>query len=76
MRYASHNKTFPFPPPEDLAAVDPSWIEVHLTATDPGGLSHTVSRTYPPRKVSITLAATPTGPNLTLNGSAVTPPFL
>lgn len=50
------------------------WIEVSLTATDPGGLSHTVSRTYLPRNVSVTLAATPAGPNLTLNGSSVTPP--
>ena len=23
--------TFPFPAPEDLSAVDSSWIEVHLT---------------------------------------------
>jgi glucose/arabinose dehydrogenase len=67
--------SFPFPPPEDLSAVDTSWIEVHLTATDSGGLSHTVSRTYLPRKVSLTLAATPAGPSPTLNGSSVTPPF-
>ncbi len=46
-----------------------------LTATDPGALSHTVSRTYLPRKVSVALAATPAGPNLTLNGSTVAPPF-
>jgi glucose/arabinose dehydrogenase/PKD repeat protein len=67
--------TFAYPPPEDLSAVGTSWIEVHLTATDTGGLTHTVSRNYLPRKVDLTLAVTPAGPGLTLNGSAVTPPF-
>jgi glucose/arabinose dehydrogenase len=67
--------TFPYPAPEDLSAVDNSWIEVYLTATDSGGLTHTASRNYLPRKVSLNLATSPAGPGLTLNGSAVTAPY-
>ena len=51
--------TFPYPAPEDLSAVDNSWIEVHLTATDSGGLTDTASRRYLPRKVRLTLASSP-----------------
>ena len=67
--------TFPFPAPEDLSAVDTSWVEVHLTATDSGGLTHTASRNYLPKKIRLTLASAPTGLGLTLNGSAVTAPY-
>jgi glucose/arabinose dehydrogenase len=67
--------TFAYPAPEDLSAVDTSWIEVHLTATDTGGLTHTVQRDYLPKKVSLTLASSPAGPSLTLNGSSVSPPY-
>jgi hypothetical protein len=38
-------------------------------------VAQTVSRSYLPQKVTLTLAVTPAGPGLTLDGSAVTPPF-
>jgi glucose/arabinose dehydrogenase len=84
-RHASHTHpwaagtgasiTFAYPAPEDASAVDDSWIEVHLTATDSGGLSQTVQRDYLPKKVRLTVASSPAGLGLTVNGSPVTAPF-
>lgn len=69
-----NNLTFTAPAPEDLAATTNSFLEVILTATDSGGLSGTVTRNVQPRTVSITLATSPAGLSLTVNGTAVTGP--
>jgi glucose/arabinose dehydrogenase/PKD repeat protein len=69
-----NNLTFTAPAPEDLAATTNSFLEVILTATDSGGLSSSVSRNVQPRTVAITLATSPSGLNLTVNGTAVTGP--
>ncbi len=69
-----NNLTFPAPAPEDLAAATNSYLEVILTATDSGGLAGTTNRNVQPRIVSITLATSPSGLNLSVNGTAVTGP--
>ncbi len=66
--------TITAPPPEDLAATTNSYLVLYLTATDARGLSRTVSQRLDPRKVSITLATSPTGLKLGLNGSTITAP--
>jgi glucose/arabinose dehydrogenase/PKD repeat protein len=69
-----NNLTFAAPAPEDLAATTNSYLEVILTARDSGGLSGTANRNVQPRTVSITLATSPSGLNLSVNGTSVTGP--
>jgi len=59
------------PPPEDLAAAANSYLEVQLTATDSAGLSTTVTRRFDPTKVPVTVATTPTGRRVSVNGQRV-----
>jgi PKD repeat protein len=47
----------------------PAYLELRLTATDSRGLSNTVSRRLDPRTVQLTLASTPSGLKLTLDGT-------
>jgi hypothetical protein len=51
------------------------WYRVTLTVTDSGGLSSTVVRDIQPVKALITLATTPPGLRVKLDGSAVTTPY-
>jgi PKD repeat protein len=55
----------------------PSYLELQLTATDSGGLSHTVTRRLDPRTVALTFqTSSPGGLNLVVNGAAPqTTPF-
>jgi glucose/arabinose dehydrogenase/PKD repeat protein len=69
-----NNLTFTAPAPEDLAATTNSYLEIYLTATDSGGLSATANRNIQPRTVAITLATSPSGLSLTVNGTTVTGP--
>ena len=62
--------SFPYPAPEDLPAAVSSFVEVRLTATDPHGLSATVSRSFQPRRVLLTLATSPPGLIVEANGIA------
>ena len=50
------------------------FYRIHLTVTDAGGLTHTSFRDVRPRTVSITLATSPSGPQLTLDGQPVSAP--
>lgn len=50
------------------------WYRIYLTVTDSGGLSTTVQRDVLPRVVRLTLATSPTGLGLTLDGQPVTAP--
>src|SRR5215207_6411343 len=50
------------------------FYRIHLTVTDSGGLTHTSFRDVRPRTVTITLAASPSGPQLTLDGQPVSTP--
>jgi glucose/arabinose dehydrogenase len=47
----------------------PAYLELQLTATDSRGLSTTTSLRLDPRTVQLTLASTPGGLNLTLDGT-------
>ena len=55
---------------------DGSSFAIVLTATDGGGLSHTVSRTIQPQTVQVTLATTPTGLQVTYDGITGTAPLV
>jgi hypothetical protein len=55
-------------------ATTSSYLEIYLTATDSKGLSATVNRNIQPRTVAITLPTSPSGLNLTVNGTTVTGP--
>ena len=44
------------------------WYELRLTVTDSGGLTHTVTRAVSPRLVTLTLASSPAGLQLTVDG--------
>lgn len=51
------------------------WYRVYLTVRDPGGLTHQVFRDIQPRKVNVTLAASPAGLQLRLDGQPVATPY-
>ncbi|MFM8944645.1 MAG: PQQ-dependent sugar dehydrogenase [Actinomycetota bacterium] len=50
------------------------WYEIRLTVTDSGGLAHTVSRRIDPQVVTLTLAASPSGIGLTIDGQPCAAP--
>ena len=54
----------------------PSSLELRLTATDSGGLAHTAGVTLDPSTVALSFASSPSGLQLTVNGSASTTPFV
>ncbi len=66
--------SFPAPAPEDLAAAANSFVEVQLRVTDNGGLATTATRTVQPRKVALTVATTPNGLQVLVNGTSFTGP--
>ena len=47
------------------------WYRLHLTVRDSAGASHTVQRDIMPRKVTLTLATSPPGLQLKLDGQPV-----
>jgi glucose/arabinose dehydrogenase len=51
------------------------WFRVYLTVTDSSGQSATVFRDVRPRTTQVTLATSPTGLGLTLDGAPVAAPF-
>jgi PKD repeat protein len=53
----------------------PSYLELRLTATDPGGLADTKSVRLDPRTVNLTLESSPSGLQLVLNGGSALTPF-
>jgi hypothetical protein len=52
----------------------PSYLELKLTATDAGGLTASTSVQLNPRTVNLTLASSPKGLGLSLNGVSLTGP--
>jgi glucose/arabinose dehydrogenase len=62
------------PPPEDLAAATNSYLEVELTATDSGGLTHVVTRRFDPQKRDLNLQSSPSGRRIDVNGTSITTP--
>jgi hypothetical protein len=53
----------------------PSHLELRLTARDSSGLTDTESIRLDPKTVSLTLASSPTGLSLALNGAQLRAPF-
>jgi len=51
------------------------WYRIYLTVRDSGGLTHTTQRDIMPRKVRVTLATSPAGLSLKLDGQPVTTPL-
>jgi len=62
------------PAPEDLAAVNNSFLEVRLTVTDSDGLQHTTVRNFQPHVVPVTFETAPAGLTIEVNGDVVTGP--
>ena len=62
----------PRPAPEDLQAAANSYLEIQLTATDSAGVEHHGDAGLQSRGVAVTLATSPAGRSLTVNGTAVT----
>ena len=54
---------------------DDVWYRIHLTVTDPSGLSQTTYRDLRPIKSTITILTAPPGLRLTLDGEPITTPF-
>ena len=69
-----NNLTFTAPAPEDLDAVNNSYLTVRLTATDSGGLQTTATRTVQPRTVALRFETRPTGLRVEVNGRSFTAP--
>ena len=53
----------------------PSFLELRLTATDPGGLSHTTSIRLDPQTLQLTFASSPTGLTLAVGSTSQSAPF-
>ena len=51
------------------------WYRIHLTVRDSGGLTHSIARDILPRKVRVTLATSPAGLQLKLDGQPVATPM-
>jgi hypothetical protein len=72
---SGNDLTVTAPSPEGLSAVENSYIEVLLTATDSGGLASTVSRVVLPKIVDINFASSPSGRAITVQESSFVTPF-
>ena len=66
---------FHAPGPENLEAAATSYLEIHLTATDSGGASTTVTQVFMPRTSELTFASAPTGAQLRIDNADVRTPF-
>jgi len=59
--------TVEYPAPEDLASTGNSYLRSTAVATDSAGLTSRVDRSLLPRKVTVSLATTPTGARVQVN---------
>ncbi len=60
--------------PEDLAAIETSWLEVTLVATDSQGLSRSVTQKLLPIIVNTVFLSNPSGRTITVNNTTLTTP--
>ena len=65
--------SFTIPPTGETSAN--VWYRIHLTVTDSGGLTHMAQRDVLPRKARLTLATSPGGLQLRLDGQPVATPL-
>ena len=63
---------FKAPPPENVAAAATSYLEIHLTATDAGGLSRTVVQRFDAKKVTLTFRTGPDDLKVSVGGTPYT----
>jgi glucose/arabinose dehydrogenase len=63
---------FKAPPPENVAAAATSYLEIHLTATDAGGLSRTVVQRFDAKKVTLTFRTSPDDLKVSVGGTQYT----
>jgi glucose/arabinose dehydrogenase len=61
--------TFTAPPPEEIAAVNTSWLEFRLRATDSVGASKEITQIMLPKKVNVVVDSTPSGAVVRINGT-------
>lgn len=69
---SGNNLGFTAPAPEDLDAVNCSYLEIILTAFDAQGLSGSTSIRINPRQVQVTFAANPSGATIAVNANSFT----
>jgi hypothetical protein len=62
------------PAPEDIPALDSSFVEIDLTVTDSGGLTGTAHLDFQPNRVATTFATNPVGLVTTVNGTTLSGP--
>jgi PKD repeat protein len=71
---SGNDVTFDAPPPEDLAALETSYLEIQLSATDSHGASGVITQTLRPNIVALHFATEPTGLHAFVNGRTITAP--
>jgi PKD repeat protein/glucose/arabinose dehydrogenase len=71
---AGNNIPITGPEPEDLTGATNSYLEIVLSATDPNGLTSTVSRNIYPDTVPMTFSSNPSGMKVLVAGSQITLP--
>lgn len=69
-----NNIQFVAPAPEDVPALDSSFVEIDLVVTDSGGLTDTAHLDFQPNRVATTFATNPAGLVITVNGEPVSGP--
>ncbi len=69
-----NNVMFVAPAPEDVPALDTSFVEIDLTVTDSGGLTGTAHLDFQPNRVATTFATSPVGLSTTVNGTTLSGP--
>lgn len=62
----------PAPSPEDLPAVDNSFLQIQLTVTDSQGQSTVITQNILPKIVNLTFATNPAGGRIDVNGIGLT----
>src|SRR6185295_8062994 len=71
---AGNNIVFNAPAPEDVPALDTSFVEIDLLVTDSGGLTGSAHLDFQPRKIATTFDTSPHGLTTTVNGTPLTGP--
>ncbi|MEP7009968.1 MAG: PQQ-dependent sugar dehydrogenase [Acidobacteriota bacterium] len=68
------NVQFVAPAPENVPALDTSFVEIDASYTDSGGLTGTAHLDFQPNRVATTFATSPVGLSTTVNGTTLSGP--
>jgi hypothetical protein len=71
---AGNHIMFVAPAPENVPALDTSFVEIDLSVTDSGGLIGTAHLDFQPNRVATTFATNPAGLTTTVNGTTLSGP--